>query len=124
MELYQLNSFVTIANTRNLTRASRQINISQSALSNQIKLLEEELATSLFHRSTKGMELTDSGRILLSHAQEVLKSADNMKQKAFHLNRAPAGTVTIGLNTEPNFLRVSTLNKELASRFPDRKSVV
>ena len=119
MELYQLQSFVVVASERNLTRSARRLNISQSALSTQIKLLEEELVVKLFQRSPKGMVLTENGRLLLTHAQETLAAAESMKQKAFILNGIVAGNITIGLNTDPQFLQVGRLNKQLSRHFPD-----
>ncbi len=61
MELYQLNSFVTIARLGSLSRAAENLHISLSALSNQIKLLEEELGLSLFIRKPRGMKLSNEG---------------------------------------------------------------
>lgn len=119
MELYQLRSFAAVARIRNLTRAAKALNISQSALSSQVRALEEELGLSLFARSAKGMALTDSGRVILTHAREVLDAGELLQQKAMHLNGRVSGSVTIGLNTDPNFLKVSRVNKLLTSAYPD-----
>lgn len=113
MELYQLKSFLTIAHEKNLTRAAASLHLSQSALSNQIKLLEEELGVHLFTRTSRGMKLTDQGQILSAHAQEVLERAVELQQRAAALSRGISETVSIGLNTDPAFLRVSAINKRL-----------
>lgn len=65
MELYQLKSFLAIVREQNLTRAADALNLSQSALSSQIKALEEELGLRLFKRSSRGMTLTHQGEALL-----------------------------------------------------------
>lgn len=111
MEHYQLKSFLTVACEQNLTRAAAVLHISQSALSTQIKLLEEELGLRLFKRTSRGMLLTEQGRQLLARAQDVLEAADKLQQQANVLARGNTVSVTIGLNTDPNFLQVSAINQ-------------
>lgn len=119
MELYQLKSFAVIAEMKNLTKAAGSLNISQSALSTQIKSLEDELGLDLFTRNSRGMELNDKGRVLLTHAQEILKAADEMKRKANMLGDTVIGDVTVGINTEPAFLRVSEISRLIALEYPE-----
>lgn len=114
MELYQLKSFLTVAHEQNLTRAAEALHLSQSALSSQIKLLEEELTVQLFKRTSRGMALTDHGRILMTHAQDVLESAGQLQQRAAALCRGISASVSIGLNTDPTFLKVSAINQRLS----------
>jgi DNA-binding transcriptional LysR family regulator len=115
MELYQLKSFAVIAETKNLTKAANTLNISQSALSTQIKTLEEELGLELFNRGSRGMELNDNGRVLLTHAHEILKSVDDLRRKASFLGNTAVGDVAVGINTEPVFLRVSEVSKIISN---------
>jgi DNA-binding transcriptional LysR family regulator len=119
MELYQLKSFSIIAETRNLTKAAERLNISQSALSTQIKTLEDELGLMLFARNSRGMELNDKGRVLLTHAQEILKACDEMRHKAGMLGDTLVGDITLGINTEPAFLKVSAISRLLSHDNPD-----
>lgn len=119
MELYQLRSFLEIVATRNLTRAAAKLHISQSALSSQVRLLEEELTVRLFDRSAKGMQLTESGRILHSYAEDVLHAAAAMHAKAQEMSGRSFGTCRIGLNTDGAFLKVSRLSRSLAADHPD-----
>lgn len=114
MELYQLESFAEVARLGNLTRAADTLNVSQSALSSQLKALEDELGVKLFNRLPKGMELTDNGRVLLTHAREVLDARTSLSRKALSLRGSPSLSVTIGLNADPTFLKVSEMNKRLA----------
>lgn len=62
----------------NLTRAAGRLNISQSALSIQIKLLEERLGHALFDRSSKKMTLTEAGRIALEHANRIFAVGNHL----------------------------------------------
>jgi len=113
MELNRLRSFVTIARTGNLTRAAEQLNLSQSALSSQLRQLEDELGLPLFRRRARGMQLSDAGRELLPDAEELLALAERLRHKATGLRRGGGEPLHIGLNTDPSFLQVGTVNRRL-----------
>ena len=66
MELYQLRTFVAVAEARHLTRAAEKLHVSQPAVSAQIKALEDELELTLFDRTSSGMLLTAAGQRLLA----------------------------------------------------------
>jgi DNA-binding transcriptional LysR family regulator len=76
VELRRLEHFVAVAEERNFTRASRRLNLVQSALSVSIKTLERELGTDLFRRTTHQVDLTDAGHILLPEARKTLAAAE------------------------------------------------
>jgi DNA-binding transcriptional LysR family regulator len=114
MELYQLKSFVVIAREQNLSRAAEFLHLSQSALSSQMKQLEGALGLLLFRRTARGMELTDGGREMLPLAEGVLETAQRMRLQARALQQGAAESVAIGLNADPNFLRVGAINRRLA----------
>jgi len=109
---------VTIARLNSMTKASETLNISLSALSNQIKMLEEELNLSLLIRKPRGVELSEQGKILYQNALDVLESANEMKVKALTLQEEVIGRMTLGLNTDPQFLKINTLNKEINKILP------
>ena len=73
-----LRSFVTVAETRSMTIAARQLNLTQAAVSQQIKRLEEQFQTSLFERSRKGLDVTHEGQRLLERAQRMLAINDDI----------------------------------------------
>ena len=68
-----LRSFVVVAETRNFTRAAEQLNCVQSAVSTQIRKLEESLQLRLLERTKRQVHLTDEGRKLLHYAQRILR---------------------------------------------------
>lgn len=76
MEVRQLQYFVAVAEERHFSRASERLLIAQPALSQQIRKLEKQLGTPLFTRTTRRVELTDSGVVLLGHARRVLADVE------------------------------------------------
>ncbi|MCW2370087.1 LysR family transcriptional regulator [Sphingobium sp. B11D3D] len=80
MTLDQLRAFVTVAQTRNMTRAAEQLNLSQPAVSAAIAALEARYRTALFDRVHKGLELTQAGLVLLPRAQLVLQDVAVARQ--------------------------------------------
>src|ERR1700757_3948570 len=76
MTLHQLRIFLTVAQSSTLTRASKQLGLAQPSLSKQLAGLEESIGTRVFDRGHNRMALTDAGRTLLRHAQNVLREVD------------------------------------------------
>ena len=68
--------FVVVAETCSFRKAAEILNRSQSAVSTQIKLLEEQIGVSLFHRTTRRVQLTADGEVLLGHAQRAVASLE------------------------------------------------
>ncbi len=118
MELHQLIAFVRVAHEANLTHAARTLHISQSALSTQIRGLEESLGLTLFVREARGMRLTPHGETLLRKARHVLRAANALTDTAAHLRTEPSGSITVGLNTDPLFLRLRMLDDAMNARAP------
>ncbi|MFV0349399.1 MAG: LysR family transcriptional regulator [Halodesulfovibrio sp.] len=119
MELNQLRSFVCVAREQNLTRAARMLHISQSALSTQIRGLEDSLGIILFERQARGMMLTVNGKTLLNQARMILDAAENMRVTAGRLNADLCGAITVGLNTDPLYLRMRALDARMEKLYPD-----
>lgn len=81
MNTQQLETFVEVAEHLNFARAAEHLNITTSAVSRQIRSLEEELDTKLFRRSTKSVHLTPAGIIFLNDAKEILSKLELTTQK-------------------------------------------
>jgi len=114
MEFYRLKGFAAILHEGNLTRAAERLNLSQSALSSQLKQLEEELGVDLFRRSPRGMELSDAGRELLPCIEGVLEAVEKLEAEARALRQGGGVALNIGLNADPAFLRIGAINRRLA----------
>ncbi len=118
MELYQLKTFVAIAEERSLTRAAERVFTSPPAVSAQIKALEDELGVKLFDRTSRGMMLTEAGARLLEEAQRTLASAGRMRSTAEQLRGAAKGVVRFGTVGDPVALRLGQTFLTLAERHP------
>jgi DNA-binding transcriptional LysR family regulator len=80
MELRHLRYFVMSAEEQNISRASARLNISQPAVSRQLKDLEEELGVKLFNRERNGLQLTQAGETALVHAREILRRSNGLTE--------------------------------------------
>ncbi len=78
LNYHHLRYFRAIANEGSLTRAAQRLNISQSALSTQLRSLEESLGQALFHRQNKSLVLTEAGHIALDYAQSIFRSGEEL----------------------------------------------
>ena len=100
MELWQLRTFREIAETLNFTKASEKLNLTQSAVSHQIKALEEELGVQLFIRAKRGVILTDAGRVALDYTNRIVSETEEMRETVAGRERALAGTVRVAAATQ------------------------
>lgn len=99
MELRQLRYFVGVSEAGSLLKASARLHIAQPALGQQIAALEDELGARLFERSSRGMTLTEPGRVFLEHARVVLADAERARHAVRESSALPSGEVVIGLPT-------------------------
>lgn len=120
MELRQLQYFVGIAETGHFSEASRRFFVTQSAVSQQIKLLEDELDTKLFVRHPHSATLTESGQTLLPLARKVLAGVTECRDSIDNLKGMLCGTLNIGLtfSLEP-YIRETMLS--FMARYPKVK---
>ncbi len=95
MELIQLISFHEIVKTGSFSKASSKILRSQSAVSHQIKKLEQELGIKLFERLGKTIKLTDEGKILFDVCSEFFNDLENVKKIYEDMQQGKSGSLTI-----------------------------
>jgi DNA-binding transcriptional LysR family regulator len=104
VELRQLRYFVAVAEAGSLTRAATRLHIAQQSLSQQIRTLEAQLGASLFERSSRGVELTDAGAVLLREARRVLAQAERAEDAVRRAARGEQGELRVGfLSTVANY---------------------
>lgn len=84
LNYHHLRYFWTIANQGNLTRAAKQLNVAQSALSTQLRQLEENLGRSLFKREHKSLVLTEAGKLALDYAEAIFRTGNELVDTLKH----------------------------------------
>ncbi|MCH8465116.1 MAG: LysR family transcriptional regulator [Roseinatronobacter sp.] len=88
LNLHHLRLFRAVARDGTLTGAARGLNLSQSALSSQLRNLEAALGQDLFERRGRGLVLTEAGRIALDHAEAIFRTADDLTATLRETGRA------------------------------------
>ncbi|MBO0739214.1 MAG: LysR family transcriptional regulator [Alphaproteobacteria bacterium] len=119
MELRHLRYFVAVAEELHFRRAAERLGIAQPALSQQIQQLENEIEVLLFHRLTRGVELTDAGKALLDDARAILARIEQAKAKAQQVARGDQGMIRIGFTGAASFNPlVPAIIQDYRTRFP------
>ncbi|MGS6298709.1 LysR family transcriptional regulator [Enterobacter hormaechei] len=96
MELRHLRYFLAVAEEEHFGRAAERLNIVQPALSMQIKALETELGGSLFIRTSRRVELTEAGSLLLSEARLMLEQMEHTRLAVQRAIRGETGHIDVG----------------------------
>lgn len=113
MDLRQLQTLLVVAQVGSLRKAALRLRIAETALSRQIRLLEEELRTPLFDRHGRGLTPTSAGRHFIERVQPMLADLDKLKAEMLSRRNAISGKVTIGIP----WLLLDTLADRLATGF-------
>lgn len=120
MELRQLRYFVKTAETLNFSEAARQLFITQSTLSQQVRQLEEELGVELFQRDSHSVRLTDNGEYLLPIAKRTLQDAESCFTQVSDLQKMLSGSLNIGITYSFAPILTETV-KEFLKQYPGVK---
>ena len=104
MELLQLQYFKTIAECQHITKAANKLMISQPSLSNTLSRIEAELGVQLFDRQGRNIVLNNYGKIVLEHANNILRELDNIRTEIEALQQRQDKVVTIA-STDSIYMR-------------------
>lgn len=110
-ELRHVRAFLKVAELASFTRAAAELHVSQSALTVQVKQLEDELGVLLFDRNKRGVTITASGRDLLGPLQRLVSDAEAIVNYARDISSVRTGTIaiaalpTISANVLPRAMR-------------------
>jgi DNA-binding transcriptional LysR family regulator len=96
MEFRHLRTIVAVARHRSFTKAAEELHLAQSAISQQIRRLEAEIGVEVFRRSSRSVEVTEEGRLVLDHAHRVLAEVDDLHSQLEELTGLLRGTLRIG----------------------------
>ena len=122
MELRQLRYALSVAKERSFTRAAKGLNVSQSAVSEQVALLEGDIGFPLFRRTPRGIEVTERGRSFLYEAERVIGDVLSLTDSARRLRGAPIDTLTLAMGSGMAQIFMPRLFSDLAKSSPRRRA--
>lgn len=119
LELYRV--FYTVAKNKHMTKASEELHISQPAISQSIKKLEDQLGGTLFLRSNKGMELTNEGEMFFDYVKGALELINNAEKEFTSFKELTKGEIKIGASTTLTKLVLMDTIKKFHKDYPNIK---
>lgn len=117
LELYRI--FYTVAKNNHMTKASEELHISQPAISQSIKKLENQLGGTLFLRSNKGMELTEEGKMFYEYVKGALELINNAENEFTSFKNLTKGEIKIGCSTTLTKLILIDSLKQFHNDYPN-----
>ena len=117
-ELRQMRYVVAVADTLSFTRAAERLHLAQQALSQQVKVVEEQLGVQLFARTNRGVEVTAAGQVFVQEARRVLAAADRLGERTQAAARGEAGLVRLAYTLTTVYETLPALAERLAERHP------
>lgn len=117
LELYKV--FYAVAKHKHMTKASEELHISQPAVSQSIKKLEDQLGGTLFLRSNKGMELTEEGKMFYEYVKGALELINNAENEFTSFKDLSKGEVKIGCSTTLTKLVLINALKDFHLDYPN-----
>jgi LysR family nitrogen assimilation transcriptional regulator len=118
MDLRQLRYFVTVAETGSISAAAAMLHVAQSAISRQMRRLEEDVGGELFLRSIAGTALTDSGHMLLERARFILREVESAASDVASFSRDIRGTVRMAAPGSVGRALYAPTAREFRAQYP------
>ncbi len=112
-------AFVTVAREGSVSRAAEVLNLTQPAISHQIKRLAEETGITLFNRTPTGLQISHDGSAVLSKAERVLDAMSDFQRSARQRSGRISGKLRIGTIVDPEFIRLGRVLARLRTEHPD-----
>ncbi|OON41396.1 transcriptional regulator CynR [Izhakiella australiensis] len=118
MSLRHLHYFIAVADHGNFTRAAEALYVSQPALSQQIKQLEENLGSPLFDRSGRTTRLTDAGAVYLQYARQALQQLESGRRAIHDVQDLSRGQLRLAVTPTFSAWLMGPLLAEFSCRYP------
>lgn len=118
MELRHIHAFIAVAEELHFGRAAERLRLAQPPLSQQIRQLEKELGVQLFLRTTRSVQLTDSGEAFLVHARQVFRELNEAELAAKAAGSGQYGRVRIGFAGASSRFLLPQLAQSVVQKFP------
>lgn len=119
MNIFQLSCFLAVANHLSFARAAEQMNVSQPAVTHQIKTLEGELNVKLFRRSTRLVEITPEGQAFLPDAKNMVAIAEQAKLRFSKPEDRPVEFLSIGCSSYTQLELLTEVLNDLLAQHPN-----
>ncbi|OUS07287.1 LysR family transcriptional regulator [Rhodobacterales bacterium 52_120_T64] len=116
LDMTALRAFVTVAETGGVTRAAGQLHLTQSAVSMQVKRLEESIGQSLLERAGRGVALTAHGEQMLGYGRRILALNDEVWARM--TDQAYEGEITLGVPSDIIYPYIPTVLQRFAVEYP------
>lgn len=121
MNTRQLKYFLAVAELESLTAAAQRLNVSQPALGQQIRNLEERVGLQLVERHSRGVSLTEAGKRLKAHSQDILERINLAEADLRRYARTPTGAVSLGVTPSLGRALVPRLLERCSDQFPEMR---
>lgn len=95
LTLEELLAFVTVVDSGSITAAAEQLDLTVSGISRALSRLEDKLDTTLLRRTTRRLELTEEGAVMLAHARQILAAADQAEEQMRLRRQKPSGRLRV-----------------------------
>ena len=118
LESHHLRLIAQVARTESVTRAAALLNVTQSAVSHQLRELEDKLGTPLFVRSGRRMLLTPAGRLLVEAADDVLQTIARVESQVEQIARHAAGELRVCTHCYTGYSWLPAIVAGLRQRYP------
>ena len=120
MEIRQLKAFLAIAEAKTFTAGARRVNVTQAAISMQIRQLEDEVGLPLFTRTPRRVIMTEAGEYLLDRARKILREHDSALAEIAELGGVEHGRLRIGsASAEFTTQQLPGILQGLRKKFPN-----
>ncbi|UWD49213.1 LysR family transcriptional regulator [Clostridioides difficile] len=119
MNTKQLEYFISVAENLSFTKTAEKFYISQTAVTQQIKALEEKINVTLFTRSKRHVELTPAGKVFLSEARIIIKNINDAIEKTQQFAHGSFGTLSIGILIGYEKNKFQQYLKEFSNTYPN-----
>ncbi|AZN40146.1 LysR family transcriptional regulator [Paenibacillus albus] len=123
MNINQLETLLTISRTMSFRKAGELLNLTQPAVSAQVKSLEDEFKTVLIDRN-QPVTLTDRGQVFLEHAEKILAIVEDLKQKLSDLSQTPQGHIVLGTTSSIAIQILPRVLSYFQNQFPMIKTTI
>lgn len=119
MDIFRMRCFVAVAECQSLTKAARELFITQPAMTSQMNALEKELGTKLLEKGGRSIELTLAGQVTLNQFRRILAIYDNLQDDIANAETPERRTLTVGFHGPSNWIGMPRLIEVFCATYPD-----